>query len=329
MHTIGDFSFAQSLAQHHKVKHITATCYDSEQVLHQKYPRVKDTLRRLASNGSMDPPKSRSEEQEAEWRGLSPSPSSSSSDSGAQDNLLSDLSDRSSNPHVRVNYCINATKLSTTHAKALRLQAPFTKVVFNFPHVGGLSTDVNRQVRANQELLVGFFKAALPLLASPQRPVRHDERDDEAYGDSDEMHDDDGLSNEEDIPSASKGQILVTLFEGEPYTLWNIRDLARHCGLKVVESFKFPWEAYPGYAHARTIGEITKGKDRSAEGRRKGAWRGEERQARCFVMEVKHEDENGAKSVDVGTGANTGPLGERNGMGKRKRKGGGSDSGSD
>lgn len=91
-------------------------------------------------------------------------------------------------------------------------------------------------------------------------------------------------------PLAVNGQILVTLFEGEPYSLWNIRDLARHCGLKVVESFRFPWSAYPGYQHARTIGEVRTGKDRADEGKRKGAWRGEEREARCYVLEDQNAE---------------------------------------
>jgi 25S rRNA (uracil2634-N3)-methyltransferase len=200
--------------------------------------------------------------------------------------------------------------------------------------VGGLSTDVNRQVRANQELLVGFFKAATPLLASAERPVQIEK----GYGtdvdlDNFGVGDDEGSLNElrvehRETATVTKGQILVTLFEGEPYTLWNIRDLARHCGLKVIESFRFPWEAYPGYAHARTMGEITRGKDRSGEGKRKGAWRGEERDARCFVLEVK--DGGDIRRGGAGTAASDVDLGTR----KRKRKGmmtgeAGSESGSD
>ena len=118
----------------------------------------------------------------------------------------------------------------------------FDRVVFNFPHVGGLTKDVNRQVRHNQELLVGFFKAALPLLA----------------------------------PS---GWIILTIFDGEPYELWNVRDLARHVGLEVERSFKFQASAYPGYQHARTLGTV--------EGR--GAWKGEDRPARTYIFGVKDE----------------------------------------
>lgn len=120
--------------------------------------------------------------------------------------------------------------------------------VFNFPHVGGKSTDVNRQVRYNQELLVDFFRRALLSLA----------------------------------PS---GTIVVTLFEGEPYTLWNVRDLARHSGLQVERSFRFQASAYPGYHHARTLG-VVRSKHDGAVG---GGWRGEERPARSYVFVRKDE----------------------------------------
>jgi len=123
------------------------------------------------------------------------------------------------------------------------------RVFFNFPHVGGKTKDVNRQVRYNQELLVSFFKHTVHSL-SPR------------HGSS----------------------IIITLFEGEPYTLWNIRDLARHSGLEVAQSFRFQPSAYPGYRHARTLG-VVKGKDGS-EG---GGWKGEERSSRSYVFVRKGE----------------------------------------
>jgi len=271
-------------------------------------------------------------EEDSEWQGLSPSVSDARSPTPSSPpqapKTLQSQRVVSSNPYRIAYYAINATKLSTTHSKLLRAHSPFTKIVFNFPHVGGLSTDVNRQVRANQELLVGFFKSAIPLLVSVERPVPT-ERDNNGYGDHDDSEMDDSQGNHgepgfknTDTTVVRKGQILVTLFEGEPYTLWNIRDLARHCGLKVVESFRFPWEAYPGYAHARTIGEITRGKDRAAEGKRRGAWRGEERDARCFVLEVKEEQGSSKRNGD-GTEANNVELGVRR---EKKRTAGRADS---
>lgn len=119
--------------------------------------------------------------------------------------------------------------------------------MFNFPHVGGKSTDVNRQVRYNQELLVEFFRRAL-------------------------------------LSLAPGGTVVVTLFEGEPYTLWNVRDLARHSGLQVERSFRFQASAYPGYHHARTLGVV-----RSKDGAVGGGWKGEERAARSYVFMRKDE----------------------------------------
>lgn len=173
---------------------------------------------------------------------------------------------------------------------------PWDIICFNFPHVGGLSTDVNRQVRSNQELLVAFFKACVPLLSrsSPESLNDDDDEDEEDYGwenssdeDSDEDDGEDGGRTRNEVRT-EPGQILVTLFEGEPYTLWNIKDLARYAGLKVVTSFKFPWASYEGYSHARTLGHI--------EGKHggRGGWKGENREARMYVFE-RQEDDRGRK----------------------------------
>lgn len=168
--------------------------------------------------------------------------------------------------------------------------------MFNFPHVGGRSTDVNRQVRANQELLLLFFKAVVPLLAV-----------------------------------GGKRRVVVTLFEGMPYSLWNVRDLARHAGVGLVlrESRRFDAGVYRGYKHARTVGNVRARRDgeegKEEEGdeaaatteKRAGRWHGEEREARMYVFEVESEDttpgtwEGGANGV---------------GLGKRKRKKGSGES---
>ena len=123
------------------------------------------------------------------------------------------------------------------------------RIVFNFPHVGGKSKDVIRQVRYNQELLVAFFERAKQSLA----PC---------------------------------GAIIVTVFEGEPYSLWNVRDLGRHSGLRVERSFRFQPSAYPGYHHSRTLGLVKSKKTGDVAAT---AWKGEERPSRCFVF-VRKDD---------------------------------------
>jgi 25S rRNA (uracil2634-N3)-methyltransferase len=114
------------------------------------------------------------------------------------------------------------------------------------------------------------------------------------------------------------GRIIVTLFEGEPYTLWNIRDLARPAGLKVAESWRFDWEQYPGYKHVRTLGNLEGG----------GAWKGEDRNARTYVFEkiplVADSDEE--KELQQQTGGRKDKPRQRNGT-RRKRERSNSESG--
>ena len=265
----GDFSFALSLSLLHPVNSIVATSFDTKQVLDAKYPHAKDNISKLSgkvvvsskSESGMTLPEDEelntfSPDEEDQW---TPEP-----------------------PSLSVFHNIDATKLSTTHRKALKLYGLFDKIVFNFPHVGGLNTDVNRQTRANQGLVRDFFISAKPLLRLRGHHKRSSQRKGRVITNGE-------YEDESDDDQTSPGQIIVTLFDGEAYADWNIRDIARSVGLKVVESFRFPWEAYPGYQHARTIGEVRTGKDRTSEGKRKGAWRGEERPARSFVFEVKEE----------------------------------------
>lgn len=97
-----------------------------------------------------------------------------------------------------------------------------------------------------------------------------------------------------------RGTMVVTLFEGEPYTLWNIRDLARHSGLQVQRSFRFQAEAYPGYSHARTLGNIDGG----------GGWKGEERLARSYIFEHKDSADTSLKGKKRATDADSSDDGD-------------------
>ncbi|KAK3495147.1 uncharacterized protein B0T23DRAFT_127487 [Neurospora hispaniola] len=207
----GDLSFAASLVEHHRCTNLTASIYEKDlDELSAKYPHVRANVDKILAV-----------------------------------------------PGCKVLYNVDARRMApfahkakTKDKQAGRVEQVGTmdRIIFNFPHVGGKSTDVNRQVRYNQELLVDFFKRSL-------------------------------------LSLAPGGSVIVTLFEGEPYTLWNIRDLARHSDLAVEKSFKFQARAYPGYHHARTLGVVRNKKGEAAE----GAWKGEERPARSYVF-VRKDD---------------------------------------
>ncbi|CAG7934916.1 unnamed protein product [Penicillium nalgiovense] len=308
----GDFSFGRSLAKQYKCRNLCATCYDSKEALYDKYPQAPQNVSDILSASAKPKPAMDETEKQPE-----------ESKSEEQD---------STNPNQqtpKVIFSVDARKLGAPAGGGKEIRTGFTRrerkrpawyqqnepagppyqpggpwdvICFNFPHVGGLSTDVNRQVRANQELLVAFFKACVPLVSKPP-PLMDAEDDEWVYADGEESEEEDedededqneeggegeGLGKDDDTTGkgfrTGPGQILVTLFEGEPYTLWNIKDLARHAGLVVVTSFRFPWTSYEGYSHARTVGHI-EGKDGE-----RGGWRGEDREARMYVFEVKQKE---------------------------------------
>ncbi|OAL51411.1 hypothetical protein IQ07DRAFT_673298 [Pyrenochaeta sp. DS3sAY3a] len=266
----GDFSFTRSLAVTHGCAHVTGTSLDSATDVAQKYPTFAAIQTELAA---LSPP-------------------------------------------VPLHHGVDAAKLSSyKELKCVRDDEDgdggegWDTIAFMFPHTGGLSTDVNRQVRANQALLVSFFKACLetPTPAKRIQLLAHQRN---------------ALAPPRSAFLRMGGRIVVTLFEGEPYSLWNVRDLARHCGLRVVESWKFEWGEYEGYAHVRTLGSVETG------------WQGEEREARMYVFEkvplVADEEEErelvrvGAAGVGVGSAKKGGKGREvvrKGGEGKKRKKG--------
>ncbi|KAL2866317.1 25S rRNA (uracil2634-N3)-methyltransferase [Aspergillus lucknowensis] len=289
----GDFSFARSLATYHRCKTLLATCYDSKETLYSKHPQaeknIADILASSASSSSSSKPE-RDEQQQQH--------------SNSPIVLFSVDAKKLGTPagggrDIRVGFPRNIKKrpawVKGDRVMETNQGGPWDMICFNFPHVGGLSTDVNRQVRANQELLVTFFKACLPLLSGKPEEGDHvgeesgDGWDSGMDGSDEDGSDAEGRDDDDDVRAKDErrtaaGQVLVTLFEGAPYTLWNIRDLARHAGLKVVTSFRFPWACYRGYSHARTLGEV-EGKDGA-----RGGWRGEDREARMYLFEAKTDD---------------------------------------
>lgn len=91
------------------------------------------------------------------------------------------------------------------------------------------------------------------------------------------------------------GTAIITLFEGTPYELWDVKSLAKSAGFRTRRSFVFQSSAYPGYKHARTLGNI--------EGAG-GGWKGEERKARTYVFELVEDkgysgEKTGGNAVEV------------------------------
>ncbi|KAG5993954.1 hypothetical protein E4U43_003353 [Claviceps pusilla] len=261
-----DLSFAASIIRHHGCANVTATVLEKNHAeLVAKYPAAEENI--AVVQGTRTDGAAAAESRSACQGGNEVDDNDDQDDQDDDDQDKDDADDddddnRQENahraastplekqiakslPHRNNNkllYNIDATKLPSSVTRP-----PHHHILFNFPHVGGKSTDVNRQVRYNQELLVSFFGSALKALAPG-------------------------------------GSIVVTLFEGEPYTLWNIRDLARHAGLQVETSFRFQATAYPGYKHARTLGVV-----KNKKGEIGGGWKGEERAARSYVFRRKGE----------------------------------------
>lgn len=284
-----------------------ATCYDSEETLLSKYhghaeENIKQFLDRPDNQGSEDDVNNNNNEDENDTTTTKKSIKPPTREVMYSVDARKLGSNTGGGKDIRKGILLKRRKSQPYHRNGGQQNqesdagGPWDIISFNFPHVGGLSTDVNRQVRANQELLVAFFKACVPLLSkTPRKEDDQNAEDDyeDYYSDDEtsesESEEDEGNQDKKRTIPRQSGQIIVTIFEGEPYTLWNIKDLARHAGLVVVTSFNFPWKSYPGYSHARTLGIVesrgNKNGNEDAETRR--GWKGEDREARSFVFEVK------------------------------------------
>ncbi|KAJ2843362.1 hypothetical protein GGI22_007234, partial [Coemansia erecta] len=89
------------------------------------------------------------------------------------------------------------------------------------------------------------------------------------------------------------GQIHVSLKAGLPYSQWNIRHLAKECGLACLTSWPFDIDLFPGYQHRRTLGfKAGLSRDENAEIRSKDP------RTHVFVVKQDDSDEEQEAAVD-------------------------------
>lgn len=133
----------------------------------------------------------------------------------------------------------NVSKMSPSKHPTQSLSR-WSKVVFNFPHVGAGHKDETRNILANQIMLLRFLVSVAPLLSQGPAPsqIASLERPKEARSspdsDANSEVEKDKVAMESDgeqegtmqVPSRA-GSILITIRNSKPYTLWDIPMLAK------------------------------------------------------------------------------------------------------
>ncbi|KAJ2450427.1 hypothetical protein EV183_004301 [Coemansia sp. RSA 2336] len=224
----GNFSFARSIASKlGSGANIVATAYDSEQVAREKYLDLDEHVEEFNKLGGT------------------------------------------------VYFDVDGTKLH----ECTRLRGKkFSRVVFNFPHAGAGIKDQERNVQTNKLLLFAFFTSAQTLLIEGTRKAESARADAEDSDGEEPMPKKKRAGGQEQVRTiefegvkaqvvydvverydpapdvVEPGQILVTLKSGLPYDKWNIKHLARECGLITMRTSNFVLDAFPGYEHRRTLG---------------------------------------------------------------------------
>jgi len=142
-----------------------------------------------------------------------------------------------------------AMMLSCTSTKMNQSFSRWSKVVFNFPHVGAGHKDESRNVLSNQLMLVRFLVSVAPFLTTGAVPAYASKGTKEVKKRSMEDEEDTaGLDQiisqeedeEEDITTAEDqkksggftippyaGSVLITLRNCKPYTLWDVPMLGK------------------------------------------------------------------------------------------------------
>ncbi|AJP39379.1 AHL_G0026470.mRNA.1.CDS.1 [Saccharomyces cerevisiae] len=127
---------------------------------------------------------------------------------------------------------------------------PLQNIVFNFPHNGKGIKDQERNIREHQDLIFNFFQNSLQLFNLINTKIQNDTL---RYTQGYDLNED--TLQAKKLTAEGYGNIILSLFDGEPYDSWQIKLLAKKNGLTLSRSSKFQWENFPGYHHRRTNSE--------------------------------------------------------------------------
>lgn len=161
---------------------------------------------------------------------------------------------------------VDGTKLSLDYLGKKLDKKPLpwiNTIVFNFPHTGEGIKDRLHNIRSQQQLLLGFLKAAALLLEEQQRLQATNFHPDVARHAIMARSSDETNANTEEYTlhfgCRPRPEIHLTSWVGDPYDDWNIKGLASSLGkdrLQLIETFSFDCNRYSQYRHCRTIGSL-------------------------------------------------------------------------
>ncbi|KAI5952677.1 hypothetical protein KGF54_003544 [Candida jiufengensis] len=255
----GDFSFAKSLILQNfiKVENLIATSFDSYDELILKYPNtVEENLKFLEEKGGQ----------------VKFNVDATNLIQSLDLNLNSKQKKLKQRVKLFENVKPNETDEDDLEEDTNNNTDKYKKldyIMFNFPHTGKGVKDQDRNIRDHQNLIINYFKNCDQLF--------------QLVNQKDQSRNDFAGYEEDWTPN---GKIILTVFEGEPYSSWGIKIIAREQNYKVEQSGRFEWGMFPEYHHKRT---------NSSQDTTKPA---NERDARLYVFEkrVETDDKNGKNS---------------------------------